>query len=845
MSRFNDNPMMDPIFFTPPRGSDKRMPLYKGGGGGSSGVYYGNMDNLYGVQSQAAQYMLDNSMPYIPEYMTNSNVMVKESMDGTLAERARRTAAADSGAALGGALSASQRGLERYGTTLNPNAVNANMTNAALAGAAMKSDSMNRAQDWAEAQKWNRNAGALGQATGMGMGSMESLGGTARGYGAAGSSLIANESANAAGYGRFGAAVASNAFKDGGTVNTKPGLHLAAGGGANPWAAWKNNNPIQTSEQQSNSGGGLGDAVGAVAMGASPILIGKGMKAGLSAVKGAMSPAAPAAVAPTATTGSGLTTGTASVETGGAMANGTEGVVAAKSAADTTAATTAASNTAAAAGADVAGTAAATGALEGGAAATGALEGAAATGAVIDAGAGGGAALGALTADAAAAGAATAGAELTAAAAPAAAMGPVGWVAAGALALGALGASQGWFGATGGRVDRNDPTHMRRKDMKTGGDVQGKGTSTSDDIPAWLSDGEHVQNAVSSELAGLDTLDKINNEGLKVRSGKQSPEAAKANIGRAMIERGAELTGGLELAKGGKVGCKMASGGNVGIALGAAADEWNKQRVIGMEQSLTDLRLKLARPQIETQDSAIKATNSIYESQIDENAARKELRPQQTANTKKQQQISGIGLDNTLTGYAGQKMSYGNKDSAIKILNQAAAAQPGFDGTTVVDVTPQKDGAGVFLHMSDKSVKPVSRDEIVGAMGAIKQGDYQFIHDNEGNVYTGNKSTGDVLQKVKGDPKQIGKQHTPASIQENQYNAGTLGIPESDALLRKERQAFISNAAKAAMPGQEQAAMESAAAWYDKQYGYGKGAGKPAPAGKSGYNWKDWAAPQQ
>jgi hypothetical protein len=842
MSRFNDNPMMDPIFFTPPRGSDKRMPLYKGGGGGSSGVYYGNMDNLYGVQSQAAQYMLDNSMPYIPEYMTNSNVMVKESMDGTLTERARRTAAADSGAALGSALSASQRGLERYGTTLNPNAVNANMTNAALAGAAMKAGSMNQAQDWAESQKWNRNAGALGQATGMGMGSMESLGGTARGYGAAGSSLITNESANAAGYGRFGAAVASNAFKDGGSVKTKPGLHLAAGGGANPWAAWKNNNPIQTSEQQSNSGGGLGDAVGAVAMGASPILIGKGMKAGLSAVKGAMAPAAPAAVAPTASTGSGLTTGTASIETGGAMANGTEGVVAAKSAADTTAATTAASNTAAAAGADVAGTAAATGALEGTAAtgATAATDAALATGATVGAEAAGTAAA---TVGAEAAGAAAAG-ELATAAGTSATMGPVGWVAAGALALGALGASQGWFGATGGRVDRNDPTHMRRKDMKTGGDVQGKGTSTSDDIPAWLSDGEHVQNAVSSELAGLDTLDKINNEGLKVRSGKQSPEAAKANIGRAMIERGAELTGGLELAKGGKVGCKMASGGNVGIALGAAADEWNKQRVIGMEQSLTDLRLKLARPQIETQDDQIQASKSLYKYQDASNKAGLDTLPQQTSNTKKQQQITGIGLDNTLTGYAGQKLNYGNKDSAIKILNQAVAAQPGFDGTTVVDVTPQKNGAGVFLHMSDKSVKPVSRDEIVGAMGSIKQGEYQFIHDNAGNVYTGDKKTGAVTQQVKGDPV-LAKQHTPASIQENQYNAGTLGIPESDALLRKERQAFISNAAKAAMPGQEQAAMESAAAWYDKQYGYGKGAGKPTPAGKSGYNWKDWAAPQQ
>ena len=850
-----------------------RTILCKGGGGGSSSVYYRNMDNLYGVQAQAAQYMLDNSMPYIPAYMANSNKMVNESMDGTLAERARATASADAGMALGTSLGAAQRGLERYGTTLNPNAVNANMTNAALSGAAIKSGAMNDAQNWAEGQKWNRNAGALGQATGMGMGSMESLGGTARGYGAAGASLQQNESLNAAGYGRFGSTVAAGALmKDGGKVtkknvgpgldgvqryggggkSSKPGLHLAAGGTptGNPWTAWKNNNPIQSSQQDS-SGSGAGDAIGAVAMGAAPLVLGKGIKAGLSAVKGAMTPAAPATAVPTASTGSGLTTGTASIETGGAMANGTESVAAAKGAADTTAATGSGLTT---------GTA---GVEAGGAMAAGTdlATTAGTTGAIYDAGAGGGAALGALTADAGAVGGATVGAELTAAAPGAAAMGPAGWVAAGALALGALGASQGWFGATGGSVRRGDPKHMRRTDMTPGGDVSGPGTATSDDIPAWLSDGEHVQNATAVQLAGLDTLEKINKAGLSVRQGKQSAESAKAAIGKAMIDRGEELTAGLHLAKVGKVGCKMSGGGflngNTGIALGAAADEWNKQRVLGMEQALTDLQVKKARPQIELQDDQIAAGRSLYKYQEASNKAGLESLPQQTANAKKQQQLTSIGLDTALTGNAGKKISYGNKDDAIKILNQAAAAQPGFDGTTVVDVTPQKNGAGVFLHMSDQSKKAVSRDEIIGAMGAIKQGDYQAVKDDAGNIFAFDKATGNTVQKVQGDPNNLPGRAKPADVASAEWliNNGVAKDAKSAwDLVRSSREKTRSDfvldyVSKNAMPGSDiTQASTQAGNLYDslrKSQAPAATQGVPVGAGKSGTNWRDWMRPPQ
>lgn len=48
-----------------------------------------------------------------------------------------------------------------------------------------------------------------------------------------------------------------------------------------------------------------------------------------------------------------------------------------------------------------------------------------------------------------------------------------------------------------------------------GGEVDGPGTSTSDSIPAMLSDGEYVINAAAVRKVGTDFLDKINKMGLK------------------------------------------------------------------------------------------------------------------------------------------------------------------------------------------------------------------------------------------------------------------------------------------------------------------------------------------
>lgn len=488
-----------------------------GGGGGSSQAYYANMDKLYGTQSQAAEFMLNQAMPKIPGYVENSETMVGDAMSGKLAERARATAGADAGQSLGLGLAAADRNMSRYGAEFNPTKMAHATRDAALSGAAMRADSMNKANQWAEDQKWNRNANAFGQVAGMGNGAMANTGAAASGFGAAGNAMMANDSANAAGMGKFGAMVADKAFKDGGEVIEgtsrrvkNEDITLAMGGDA--WAAWKDKNPISTSGPQKSGTSPAGALAQGLAAGATAHVAGEGLKAGMKAIGdselGMMAKALPGRAIDSAKGAMGLNDASLIQGTGPAQASAVPApLVEAKELA---------------AGSDaVLGTQASVGAE---AAAASAAE----TGAAVAA-------------------------ETGTAASGMAALGPIGL---GLAVLSATGALDDLF-ADGGSV-------KGRKDMRKGGKVSGPGTETSDSIPARLSKGEFVLNAEAVKLAGKDNLEKINDAGLRKRGGKVPNKG----------------TGERELA----------NGGNLGITLGAAADQTDKLRQIHNQEALVAIQ---------------------------------------------------------------------------------------------------------------------------------------------------------------------------------------------------------------------------------------------------------------
>ena len=244
--------------------------LRKGGGGGDQ-AYYANMDKLYGEQARAAGFMLNQSMPYLPTYMSNSSQMVKEAMDGTLASQMRTQAANDMAGSIQTGIDAANRNAQRYGIGMSQSRLLDESNRNAVLGAAQKAGAMNNATAAAEDMKWNRNAGALGQATGMGTGAMDSMGSAARGYGSAAATVGQNSAMNAAGYGQFGATMAKGLFAaDGGYIRAPK---LAAGGDA--WAAYKDANPVRVRKFK----GGSGSPAVMIAAGVAPLAVGKGLRA--------------------------------------------------------------------------------------------------------------------------------------------------------------------------------------------------------------------------------------------------------------------------------------------------------------------------------------------------------------------------------------------------------------------------------------------------------------------------------------------------------------------------------------------------------------------------------------
>lgn len=641
------------------------------GGGGSSNpdTRYSNLDALYGTQNQASQFMLDNAQPKIPGLMKNSQSMVDDAMNGTLASAMRNRSSYDANEAISSANNDAIRNLTKYGAVGDPSGgryadvINNNARNAS----ATRVGAMNKANQFAEDQKWNRNANFYGQVMGMNSGAMQGMSSAGAGMGAIAGQQTANDQRNAAGYGQAGAAFGSALMKaNGGYIYGKKPVRLADGGDA--WAAYKAANPVKPIGSSSRS---RTNPYMAMLSGAAPSLAGgalkdifKGdkssvLKAGKSALEygkygkeflnGAQSldQAKEFASAAQASLDAGYT-GAEALGVVQAGSDAYDAANAAQSAADAVEfADTASAAADAASAASTASDTVSTGAdifstLLNGAASGGYIKNGKVQRSGLKLAMGGMAnasvassnkidnTTGVAQMDASNAmlvnkmdqvaqnkaetrakpvidtqysgkttgnfetsdgdpdgfgsqsadkrhlvgksvmsyyipgggllaevvhpiaekatrnaislgdklGRATLGGSDAAGFAGAFGLDPVGTI------------MSGKYFAEGGRVDHTD-----------GGKVAGPGTETSDDIPAWLSDGEYVLNAEAVKLVGKDNLEEINNAGLE-----------KRKAGALGMACGGAVKHGVKMAGGGFLG------GNLGVAMGAGVDEWNRQR---------------------------------------------------------------------------------------------------------------------------------------------------------------------------------------------------------------------------------------------------------------------------
>jgi hypothetical protein len=445
---------------------------YFGKGGGDSGAREATAEEkrLWAAQGAALEGMTKLSLPMLETGMNNLGVMANESQDGTLASRLRGLAGADASAAMGQGLTGATQKLERYGSTMNPNALGAQMNNAALQGAAMKSSAMNQANMGAEDLKWSRNAALTGLASGQGNSAVSGMGSLAGQIGQNRQMNMQADNQAMQGLGMAGAWAGSKMFADGGEVK---GSHFKNGewylnGGTPSLRSYMPQSgsfqPWEISESDGYQGPSSLQQIGAVA---TPIAMMAGADAAkpyvTEAVKGLFSSA------PTSASGAGLTASGTGV-TSGTLGSGISGLSASGGTSGLSAGSSSVGLQALPATSTTTG-------------ATGANVVADTIGSTVATEAGGSSLMSGLGA-----------------AAP--------WLIGGLALASILDLKDGGSVAQG----------LKRKDMTKGGEVDGPGTSVSDSIPARLSDGEFVLNEGAVKMLGVDKLDALNQEGLKYRS---------------------------------------------------------------------------------------------------------------------------------------------------------------------------------------------------------------------------------------------------------------------------------------------------------------------------------------
>ncbi len=512
---YKHNPLMEPVFFTPP-GSRR---LFMGGGGGGGNEKYAGLEELYNEQAASARLLREQANENLPAAVQSYVGKTKEILDPGYAEQQAGMAAADLQGANAKEAAATQRNLVSLGVNPNDPRFAGSMKSAELTNSARLAAGKNLARTNAKNYQLNVAKDAVGTFTGQSNNAASQMGSAASGlsslYNTENTQKLQQQQMQAQNTGNMvGAGIGlMSMYKDGGKVcGARKIERFFFGGGvggnqkgflsATPTQPTTMTQPAQQSSspvmQGIQQGRMLGKGFSGVAGRVQGMQAGAGMNAEqATAASDAYKAAAQAATDPAqkkAYEQAATDIGRGNKWFGSSESAPISEATQAAGAAETAATAGNAAQAAGAAGLTSAETAA--GAAAANAAATGAAEGAA----------------GALAGEAA--GATAAGALGGTGAAIGTAL---PWVGA-ALAAGKL---LGAF-ADGGNV--------QAKDFRvSGGEVSGPGSHTDDLVPALLSDDEHVMNAEAAALMGHDKLDAINKQGLALRKKGYTPGQIRAS----------------------------------------------------------------------------------------------------------------------------------------------------------------------------------------------------------------------------------------------------------------------------------------------------------------------------
>lgn len=231
--------------------------------------------------------------------------------------------------------------------------------------------------------------------------------------------------------------------------------------------------------------------------------------------------------------------------------------------------------------------------------------------------------------------------------------------------------------------------------------------------------------------------------------------------------------------------------------------------------------------------SSLQVKNNALQTQLQTSDATLKQLPMKLQQLATQGVLDQQGQSDVVLGTMGQLIARQDKAGALAFANNVAKqgnVLPNSNGKVFTDIVPVRkgqDGAqgDGYVFVTDKGERIFTPVEAIsGAMGKLKNGEYQFIHTSDGSVYAGNKQTGAVQQAHQGDPKALRAQHTPAEIQTMEYLVSKGVAKDTNAaweMVRssreKTRNAFIMDyVGKNAMPGQDPMKLqEQAGSLYD------------------------------
>jgi hypothetical protein len=492
--------------------------LYKGGGGGSSN--YANLDTLYKEQADSARLLREQAEANLPSAVNSYVAETNEVLDPGYVEKKAGMAATDMASANAQERAATERSLTAMG--VNPN-------DARFAGSAKATEVSNAARLAAgknvartEANNYQLNVAkdAVGTFTGQSNNAATQLGSAASGLGSLAASQsnqqLAQQQAQSNNVGNaVGAGIAAYGIynqpttkKDGGRIKLPAGLkkvecHAMGGGvgGNQGFFQMQSIAPPPVAQAPQQGGSPVGSALGTANM-IRGLYNAGAKKTGDTAVKkggeAIAQKAASQKAGEVATAKAGEQAGVIATDTATAGATDAAAAAAAKSAttAAATEATTAAATTAAT---DAAVTAAVPAAVET-AAGSGLMAGLGTAGAAIG------------TAMPWVGAAMVAGSLLDL------------WNAGGEVGTQNEGMSEAEAAARFAKADQNGTI----QDIRKGGKVPGEWKGNTDNVPALLTEDEHVINAEAAAMVGHDKLEQLNKQGLALRKQGYTPGRIKA-----------------------------------------------------------------------------------------------------------------------------------------------------------------------------------------------------------------------------------------------------------------------------------------------------------------------------